>query len=109
MVGRNSSVGRVGDFPTSNHVTNKPLAHRSCDQQTPCQVTQSEQELALCKNMTDTSLQTILAERVYDLIIELTALRAKISELREEHSHLVRDGGGCYNLEHYSLLSVSWC
>ena len=53
------------------------------------QVTQSEQELALCQNMTDTSLQTILAERVDDLIIELTALRAKISEMREEHTYLV--------------------
>jgi hypothetical protein len=40
--------------------------------------------------MTDTSLQTILAERVDELIIELTALRAKISEMREEQSHLVR-------------------
>ena len=53
------------------------------------QVTQSEQELALCRSMTDTSLQTILAERVDDLIIELTALRAKISEMREEHTFLV--------------------
>ncbi|KAL5257448.1 hypothetical protein ACHWQZ_G012403 [Mnemiopsis leidyi] len=52
------------------------------------EVTQSEQELALCRSMTDTSLQTILAERVDDLIIELTALRAKISEMREEHTFL---------------------
>ena len=59
--------------------------------QNSVQVTQSEQELALCRNMTDTSLQTILAERVDDLIIELTALRAKISEMREEHTFLVRN------------------
>ena len=44
----------------------------------------------MTKNMTDTSLQTILAERVDDLIIELTALRAKISEMKEEQQFMVK-------------------
>ena len=45
----------------------------------------------LSRDMTDTTLQSMLIDRADDLVIELTGLRAKISEMKEEQNSLVSE------------------
>ena len=53
-------------------------------------MSQCEQEVELARSLTDTTLQSALSERVEDLVIELTALRAKLAEMHEENTNLVK-------------------